>query len=681
MKGFIHAAFLGSLYLMAPASAFCEILPQQSIVAEYVDESISVISERGNYLKFQKIQLPEAGFVKLHFSDFRPPPGVAIEVRNESGSESYLYSRDHMDAHTFDLEAGDDGVTSFSAMSISGDTVVIEVHGKPGQSKGFEKSFAKRVLIDYLVRGLSPGEAANKQDNATSKNGRLTVQSNSSNGGSLESTCGADERFDSVCWADSHPAAFDRSRPVAKLVTGLKSCTAWRVGSDDLMFTNNHCMTSQNEASATEIWFNYQSSTCDGPADGAVVKVSADKLISTDYTLDYSLFKVSDASAISSFGNFGLEVRDAVLTEEIYIPQHGSGDPKQLAILSDMNLDGLCQVDDEDHFGRADGTDIGYLCDTIGGSSGAPVVASESHRAIALHHSGGCMNSGVKMSLIWPKVARHFGRDVPQGDYDGTLPDPNPEPPVDQEPVASFGFVCNGLDCSFDGSGSSDSEGDITSWSWDFGDGATASGVSPGHVYAQAGSYSVSLTVSDSAGQLDGSVKSVTVADPVANQAPEAAFSFNCTGDICSFDASSSIDVDGSIVSYDWDFGDGSIGNGVSLNHVFVNGTFPVTLTVTDNLGASDSLSRSVQVSVAVESGLELSGTGVKSKGRKLARLSWSGSESSHIEIFRDGVKLAVAENAGQYTDASLAKKTRQAIYQVCETTGGSCSNELLITF
>jgi PKD repeat protein len=57
-----------------------------------------------------------------------------------------------------------------------------------------------------------------------------------------------------------------------------------------------------------------------------------------------------------------------------------------------------------------------------------------------------------------------------------------------------------GSPIAFDGSGSSDPDGEITSWSWSFGDGGEASGTSPSHVYAAPGSYKVSLTVFDSSG-------------------------------------------------------------------------------------------------------------------------------------------------------------------------------------
>ncbi|MDX1459678.1 MAG: PKD domain-containing protein [Xanthomonadales bacterium] len=85
------------------------------------------------------------------------------------------------------------------------------------------------------------------------------------------------------------------------------------------------------------------------------------------------------------------------------------------------------------------------------------------------------------------------------------------------------------------------------------------------------------------------------------NQPPVADFSWSCTGFSCDFDASSSSDPDGSVVSYAWDFGDGNGGSGAIPSHVFAGpGSYSVTLTVTDNDAASDNTIESVSVTDAL---------------------------------------------------------------------------------
>jgi len=90
-------------------------------------------------------------------------------------------------------------------------------------------------------------------------------------------------------------------------------------------------------------------------------------------------------------------------------------------------------------------------------------------------------------------------------------------PPANVPPVASYSFSCTNLDCTFDGSGSSDSDGVITDWAWDFDDGSVASGENTAHSFAAGGDYTVALTVTDDDGATDTYRSLVTVAPaPVA---------------------------------------------------------------------------------------------------------------------------------------------------------------------
>ena len=72
--------------------------------------------------------------------------------------------------------------------------------------------------------------------------------------------------------------------------------------------------------------------------------------------------------------------------------------------------------------------------------------------------------------------------------------------PPNQPPIAQFDYSCTDLTCSFDGSGSSDADGSITTYSWDFGDNGTGSGATRSHTYSSAGLYNVQLTVTDDVG-------------------------------------------------------------------------------------------------------------------------------------------------------------------------------------
>jgi len=144
---------------------------------------------------------------------------------------------------------------------------------------------------------------------------------------------------------------------------------------------------------------------------------------------------------------------------------------------------------------------------------------------------------------------------------------------------------------TFDASDSSDSDGQIVSYSWDFGDGTSATGVTTTHVFAGDGSYLVELTVTDN----EGSTDSTSATKDILNNSPIASFTQSSDKIIVdeenSFDASESFDIDGTIIEYLWDFGDGTTATGVTVVNTYPNsGSYTVTLTVTDDDGATGSV-------------------------------------------------------------------------------------------
>lgn len=168
-------------------------------------------------------------------------------------------------------------------------------------------------------------------------------------------------------------------------------------------------------------------------------------------------------------------------------------------------------------------------------------------------------------------------------------------PPPNTLPVAAFSETADRLAVTFDGSASTDADGTISSYEWDFGDGNTATGVNAAHVYAAEGTYTVKLKVTDNFGGVNEITKDVAVTDP--NALPTATFTSVATDLSATFDASGSADPDGTINSYDWDFGDGEGGTGVAPSHEYAAaGSYDVKLTVTDNRGGTAEFTKSVVV-------------------------------------------------------------------------------------
>lgn len=162
---------------------------------------------------------------------------------------------------------------------------------------------------------------------------------------------------------------------------------------------------------------------------------------------------------------------------------------------------------------------------------------------------------------------------------------------VNRAPVADAGPVARGNEgaaVGFDGRASSDPEGDALTLTWDFGDGAAGSGLTPSHVYADNGSYTVTLRVSD--GTLTSTATTTAEISNVAPAVSDLGSSSQSAGE--TYSASGSfVDPGADSWTATVDYGDGSgvqslalSGKSFSLSHVYAGaGTFTVTVTVTDD--------------------------------------------------------------------------------------------------
>jgi len=134
-------------------------------------------------------------------------------------------------------------------------------------------------------------------------------------------------------------------------------------------------------------------------------------------------------------------------------------------------------------------------------------------------------------------------------------------------PAADFTFTANHLVVNFTDA-STDSDGTIVSWLWNFGDGNTSTAQNPGHTYAAGGTYTVTLTVTDNDSAVDSISKPVTV---TANIPPTAGFTYSINGLTVTFTDTSS-DPDGTIVSWLWNFGDGNTSTLQNPIHTYLSG-------------------------------------------------------------------------------------------------------------
>lgn len=168
--------------------------------------------------------------------------------------------------------------------------------------------------------------------------------------------------------------------------------------------------------------------------------------------------------------------------------------------------------------------------------------------------------------------------------------------PAPTAPVANYSYVVDGLTVTFTNL-STDVNGDITGYLWDFDDTTTSTSTNPVHTFPAAGTYNVELQATDVTALSDTETKAIVVTAPLVDYPPEAGFTWSAAGLTVTF-TNTSTDPNANITGYLWNFGDGNTSTLSNPTHAYASaGTYTVTLTATDATFLSDDASTSISVS------------------------------------------------------------------------------------
>lgn len=231
-----------------------------------------------------------------------------------------------------------------------------------------------------------------------------------------------------------------------------------------------------------------------------------------------------------------------------------------------------------------------------------------------------------------------FGRlrlRVP-GDVPPDPPDDNQPPTADAGPditVADTGKP-GSEKVTLDGTASFDPDGSLVAYRWIANDTLLAAGPRV-TLTLPVGVHLVTLSVSDDRGAIATDDLVLTITAKNGTTPPTAAFSVTCTDLTCAFDAGAS-SAAGTISAYDWDFGDQLSGQGETVAHTYLQaGTYTVTLTVTDDTGATDSVVQEVSPGTpAPADALELSGVRIKDLRGTAFEVTWRTNLPADSELY-----------------------------------------------
>jgi len=213
----------------------------------------------------------------------------------------------------------------------------------------------------------------------------------------------------------------------------------------------------------------------------------------------------------------------------------------------------------------------------------------------------GSVDTGTIVEVLATPVGNNFANAASSSATIRLVPTGVVQPPDGMQPNFTFtpSTPTQGQAVFFESTSTGSSVNPIVAYSWDFGDGGTATGTTATHTFSAPATYFVKLTTFDASGRSAFTTKSVTVS---ASTAPTADFTFSPTnpnvGDLVTFNASATVVPAGRhIVSYVWDFGDTGSATGLNVSHSYTAARiFTVTLRVTDDLGRTSAVSKTLTV-------------------------------------------------------------------------------------
>lgn len=349
-----------------------------------------------------------ASYIAPHFSQFQLSPGDYVLVRSPDSKQRWRY--EGKGRHNLGMEP-----QGFFATHIKGDTAILELW-----TTSTDGNYGYK--INYYGMGYSQTTIAGFWADGYGHGMNLPPPG----------ICIVDDTREASCYRQTEPMVYKRSRALARLlVNGKILCTAWLVGKQGHLLTNQHCIPSQAVLDTVDFEFMAQGHDCQADCSAplacpGVIEATGGRLLAQDKDLDYALL-LPDTSddqnrqLAEDYGYLQMRAEPAITGERIYLPQYPAGWGKRIALASSYPGDaGFARIHSLALPGCFSGRDqeIGYWADTQNGSSGSPVIAYSDHLVVAMHHCGGPKCDGYRfdspnLGIPIGEIIDHLGSTLP----------------------------------------------------------------------------------------------------------------------------------------------------------------------------------------------------------------------------------------------------------------------------
>lgn len=277
------------------------------------------------------------------------------------------------------------------------------------------------VVVELVPSATSTAAARTASGFAVAVDGYKTMRS-----AQQEENCGADDSRPAKCFISDAPKdvqMYLKAQAVARvLINGSVPCSGAILGSGAYFLTAAHCIRTAAAAREAIIEFGAETAEC---ADDSKIQMGAmgtdvvrnSELYAVNVALDYAILKLQDPTLVSKFGFLTLRAAGATAGEALFVPHHPNAYAKRISATNN-NAAITAQVGTAKTACSGSVADqVAYVADTVGGSSGAPVVSALDYTIVAVHRCGGCVavgsNSGVNAKAIAADLKQQ-GKDRPE---------------------------------------------------------------------------------------------------------------------------------------------------------------------------------------------------------------------------------------------------------------------------